>query len=117
TVSKAALRVSVLPACDRVGVSTSSTLRAAKKSRMQALSRARRRKASTEAVGPQSSSLIATPCPARSSAVLGEQGQQPGLVVHRDAEFAGTVELGAGRLARHHEAGLLRDAAGHLGTE
>src|SRR5690554_4235847 len=97
---------SVLPACDRIGVSTSSTSRAAKKSRMAALRRARRRSASTPAEGFQQDSVMRL-----------QELQQPGLVPDLDAELFGFGQLGTGGFTGNDERGLLRHAAGGLGAE
>src|SRR5512146_2325165 len=94
---------SVLPAAERIGVSTSSTPRRAKKSRISALSCAR--------------SAIAARTFAASRMVLLQESGQPCLVPDLDAEFVGLVELGTGSFARHHERGLLRHRTRDLGPE
>src|SRR5688500_13372644 len=101
---------SVLPASERIGVSTSSTPRSAKNARTNACRRAR----SSSAVRKRAPALMPA---TRSNAVPGKKVEQARLVPYVDAQFGGLVELGAGSLARDDEARLLRHAAGDLGAE
>src|SRR5690606_13840803 len=109
---------SLLPACDSIGVSTSSTLRSAKKARMVALTSARSRSASISAVGCHElmAGILRYKPPSRrtagESAEAVEEGEQLRLVPDRHAQRVRLVQLGAGRFAGDHEAGLLRHAAG-----
>src|SRR5688572_29387090 len=90
---------SVLPASERIGVSTSSTPRAWKNSRIVRYSAARSRSAAGDAAGAQSGLMLL------------QQGEQRGFVVHGNTEFLRGIELGAGLFAGVHRGGLLRHAA------
>src|SRR6478736_6809548 len=107
---KLSMLASVLPEADMIGVSTSSTPRSAKNLRISAFNRARRCSALCAAVGFQSFT-------GQSWRVIGQERQQACFVPDFDVQFARLVELGSGGFAGDHEAGLLRDAAGHLGAQ
>src|SRR5262249_21398179 len=101
---------SVLPAADRIGVSTSITPRPAKNALIRRYKSARN---SRRARKPRRFPLM---FPARSS-MLAKELHEPRLVPDLDAEFGRLVELRPGFAAGNDEAGFLRDAAGDLGAE
>src|SRR5581483_10198013 len=102
-VAKPSMCRSVLPAADRIGVSTSSTPRCAKKSRISVLSRAR--------------SSSARRLSRSSSTMLLQELRQLRLVPDLDAEFPRLVQLGTGGFTGDHERSLLRDRTGDLGAQ
>src|SRR6185312_3108319 len=102
-VEKPSMLGSVLPAAERIGVSTSPTPRSAKNPRISAFKCPRSRNASWRMRG--------------SGAMRVQKLQQSRLVPDFDAKGSSFVQFGAGGFARDHERSFLRYRAGNLGAK